>query len=587
MYMCPVVEFAKSEPKAIDSSVGRCQAEITNSYREKFSHLGTIYKMIHKKNKLNNYSSGILYLTGPMRLISSDGIDSTPGGQVRKAILAILALSPDMQCSRRRLIDLLWADKPSKSANGVLRTALFQLRKELASLSEMPLGSDHQRVWIQPTSLEIRKDPDSGELLEGIDLVSEGSEGFEDWLRAARQSLRSEADRRIQVVVTPPVEQRPPALGLVGSLRDFDSDVIPVQANWLLDALSAQISDWIDCPIFDYRKTFVTTSSQDDAGPSVLICAGQFNNGGNEVVSLRVVRALDDVQLWSAQFEIPSPSHRVVDSPELGVFVARTADRLIKSLQQNSTRATAHHILRVMFESDVAKDPTSIQLLDDYWQEMPEASALCLSLYYETLRLGEDWSERRVISKCEIGPAVRKIISDDETGSILMTSAGYAAHYLGFEPEIASDLLITATERSPFQAYCWDHLALFRYHKGQIREACIASDRAMENSRGSPFRAVYETTRAMVAFSEQDYETSSRLSRSALARRPNFSAAMRYGAASLALGGQIEDASRIGRTIRAHAPDFQGESILSGAFRTPNLKTAKRLVTGLCSGGLD
>ena len=75
-----------------------------------------------------------LSLFGGFRLGAADGSIIAIAGQKNQALIALLALSPDMSASREKLIGILWSDSGSQHARNNLRQVLFGLRRDLASV---------------------------------------------------------------------------------------------------------------------------------------------------------------------------------------------------------------------------------------------------------------------------------------------------------------------------------------------------------------------------------------------------------------------------------------------------------------------
>jgi len=148
-----------------------------------------------------------LKLFGTPRLVGPDGSDRTP--RLRKALclLAYLALQPNGQARRERLIDMLWGDRGQAQAQGSLRHALVELRQSLGGQTDDLLIADRFSVRLDTQVLAVdalgmdrllavgtvkavlqASVGWAGELLEGI-----GSPGtaFDHWLEGERASRQS------------------------------------------------------------------------------------------------------------------------------------------------------------------------------------------------------------------------------------------------------------------------------------------------------------------------------------------------------------------------------------------------------------
>jgi len=141
-----------------------------------------------------------LRLFGSLELHSVGGRDVAPAGRKVRALLAYLALSPDVPCSREKLMALLWSDRAEEQARASLRQALTELRHALGDPS--PLRTEQDTVSLDSSAImvdaiEFARLAKAGKLDEAASLyraplldghgVRDGA--YEDWLRAERTRL--------------------------------------------------------------------------------------------------------------------------------------------------------------------------------------------------------------------------------------------------------------------------------------------------------------------------------------------------------------------------------------------------------------
>jgi TolB-like protein len=125
-----------------------------------------------------------------------------------RALLAVLATSPDMRRSRERLAALLWERSAEEQARASLRQTLSEVRRALGLGLDGLLDADADCVWLdrERVSTDVAEferlagssDTDdvegamsiwTGEFLDGFSIRS--AETFEDWLTAERGRLHS------------------------------------------------------------------------------------------------------------------------------------------------------------------------------------------------------------------------------------------------------------------------------------------------------------------------------------------------------------------------------------------------------------
>lgn len=225
-----------------------------------------------------------LYLLGPVRLTDQDGFDRTPKGGVRRALLAVLALSQHGTKSRLSLQDMFWGDRDPVRGASSLRNALSVLKKDLAELGDELITSDAQdvrlnmdRLWVDVAHyasenggalLRQTHGQRLPDLIEGLNVRATGDDTFEDWLRVERQHWIDVLEPRL----APPVEReridpplRDPARTALPDLQShFGIGLLPTisRANALhaglfgdsiMDSIADNLRSLHLAEIYDYR----------------------------------------------------------------------------------------------------------------------------------------------------------------------------------------------------------------------------------------------------------------------------------------------------------------------------------------------
>src|SRR5829696_7998919 len=147
-----------------------------------------------------------LCLLGGFELKASRAMANTP--RKVKALLAYLALSPDVPHARDKLATLLWETSGEGQARQSLRQALVDLRKALPAADNI-LHCTHETVTLGAAAIEVdvlelkrlydRATPEAfeqaaglyrGELLDGL---NSRAPAFEDWLALEATRVREQA----------------------------------------------------------------------------------------------------------------------------------------------------------------------------------------------------------------------------------------------------------------------------------------------------------------------------------------------------------------------------------------------------------
>ena len=159
-----------------------------------------------------------LKLFGNPRLLGPDGADRTPRLKKAFCLLAYLALQPNGQARRERLIGLFWGDRGQVQAQGSLRHALLELRQSLGDQADEVLVADRLSVRLDTLALAVdalkmdrllaagtveallqASAVWAGELLGGI--ASPGT-AFDQWLEAERASRQAAVLQALETALT-------------------------------------------------------------------------------------------------------------------------------------------------------------------------------------------------------------------------------------------------------------------------------------------------------------------------------------------------------------------------------------------------
>ena len=150
-----------------------------------------------------------LKLFGEFRLSSSDGKEITALGRRDRAVLSYLVLCPGQRAGRERLAALIWSNRQDEQARHSLAQSTAVIRKALDDAHKSVVMSDAESLAIDGTAFNVdvvafqeligegtlealhrAGELYSGDLLQGVETRSEG---FDEWLQAERNRLRSMA----------------------------------------------------------------------------------------------------------------------------------------------------------------------------------------------------------------------------------------------------------------------------------------------------------------------------------------------------------------------------------------------------------
>lgn len=558
----------------------------------------------------------LLRLIGPLRLVAPGGADCTPGGEVRKALLAVLALSPGGSRSRAVLKDMFWGAKDPKRAAGSLRSALTTLREELAPAGGL-LRIDGQSVTLDLAAVDVDvlafrdgsaaapPDPDGPDLLEGIDLAGDDREGFEDWLRIERSRWVDFLDAPTPAApggrVAPPREAVPAPRAGIGLLPVVcDAPVVAASGDAILDLIAAEARSLLHAEIYDYRDAMRGPPGPAPApaagpgltlageGPAHLMQLSMQPAGSGLRLALRLCDAGTGRMAWTRT--ATAPAGLLLESAEVGGFLSLVLEQLAATLSpvggyDGAAPGTPYQTMNLMFSLAPDALDRADDLLDRAYAQTGAPIHLGLMSYVDTFRVGESWSTASAVR--DITALTREGLAGGSFDGLYLTTAGYALLYLTDEFELAADLLARAVEVSPGQAIGWDHLAMYHYFQGDYGQALAASERAAHLGRFSPLRYAYDTTLAIIAHATGDLDRATAMGRRALARQPGFSSALKVVASATGLKGDRAAAAGLAQQILQQDPSFRAGRRTPGMARMRDPEAARRMAAGLVAAGLE
>ncbi|WP_108482906.1 AfsR/SARP family transcriptional regulator [Oceaniglobus ichthyenteri] len=552
--------------------------------------------------------AGHVQLVGPLRVRAAGGRDCTPGGTLRKAMFAVLALSEGGSRSRVTLQDMFWSGRDPKQAGGSLRTALSVLRRELAPLGADVLQIDTHTVTLNCAHLSIdvanyrtganpAPDPETApDLLEGLDAEGEAREGFEEWLRAQRVAwydfLDAGAPVAAAVPSTAPILAPPhPGLGLLCVAGDGLSPNLEQGCDAVLDFIGAEARVMCGTDIYDCRDGLSRRFGDvPGAGPAHLLQLFVRPMGQGARLTLKVIETATHRFLWDQRLDCSHPDMLDLHHPAMAEFISRAIEQLATSiLPRSDPTHTApyapYQSLNMMFSLAPNTLERAGDILQSAWAETHDPVHLGLLSYLDTFRVGESWG-KTVGNRPEAAEIAREGLVDGAFNGLYLTTAGYALFYLTDNVELAADLMIRAVEVAPAQALAWDHLALFWHTQGNRSKARFAAERAVALGRFSPLRFAYDTTLSMVAHAEGDFDSAISFGRRALARKPDFSSALRYVTAGLGLLGRTDEAEAMAQRILTLDPTFTADRKTQGLIKMADHEAGEALQKGLLLAGL-
>lgn len=531
--------------------------------------------------------AGVLRVFGPFRVVRDDGLDVTPGGALRQAILAVLATSKGQIKSRRALQDMFWGHETPDRASANLRTAIYQLRQDLKLLGPEVLVADRHAISLAPGRIDVStRQADDGFFLEGLDLGMVGTEVFEDWLREKR--LEDTGEER--PLVRKPDQQAPPIIAspsrhlAIGVLPPAYPDQVADRlwvADRMLDALLRYVTQTTTLDIHDLRLTDQRSNSlpvESGKGATHWVQALVDPAPTGVSIRLRLIEGGTRRLLWMSDPVIGETG----EDDQLGYLQGEPLITCLMAAAKSDTVPDLFPItaLAALFSLDHAQITSTETVLQNMASENRPIID-CLRLFAQVFKVHENLGDEVRIDFDGLCSRLTSLSSSDRSLPLCQSLLGYSMHMLSGDAEMAANLVEAADERAPFLSINLDHMAVMRLVKGDVEGAEKALTRCLRTGAFSPWRYTYEVTGAMVNLAKGDVRQSLFHANQALFRQPRYLAALRYSMVGFAMGGNAPDARRMHARIKALRPNFDLSTWADGLLRRTPAPLGKTLIAGL------
>lgn len=514
---------------------------------------------------------------GPFRVILRQGTDITPSSPLRQAILAVLLEARGQSKSRRSLQEMFWGSATRAKSAANLRTAIYLLKRDLAALGDNAIKADRNVLSLAPNRISLERRGTTGaQYLEGMDLELQDCEGFEDWLREKRcgpELINKPVFTKIGVssgVLSSP--SRHLALGFLPTVHAGLKNADLVRANSLLDTIARSVSHTTKLDIHDLRGFDVETLPlpiETGTGPTHFLQPLVERRGGRLHLTLRLQEVETRRIAWVSE---PFDASNAASEDHAAVATEELLEHLVASKVSSDAPdlfpLTAITALFSLNDELICRTEKQIE-------RMIEAGAPkvfeCLRLFAQVFKENEGVEVASYFAPETLCELVAEVPNSNPMLPLWHSLAGYSAHMLLGENDLAERFLQSSYARAPNLALNLDHLAVLRLVQGDLAGAETAFQRCQKVGASSPWRYTYDVTGSMLAMARGDYRSSLMFANHALMRKPRFIGALRYAMAGFALSGNTRDADRMKTRIHRLRPGYDMAAWTESMVRrTPN-----------------
>jgi TolB-like protein len=214
-------------------------------------------------------------------------------------------------------------------------------------------------------------------------------------------------------------------------------------------------------------------------------------------------------------------------------------------------RAVIHHMTSETTAEALRLFRRAIELDPGY------APAFGMAAYCYVQRKGNRWASDRSQEVADALPLARRAVDLGRDDAVALATGGYTLAFVGGEQDIGNAYVDRALILNPNLPYGWFADAWLRIWRGQPETALRHFAHV---TRLSPFESMMAQIKSSIMFAQSmlgQYDKACSLAEQVLRENPDLHMGLRFGAASFALGGRLEDARRTIARLRRRDPDLR------------------------------
>lgn len=519
---------------------------------------------------------GKLAVTGP------DGADLTPAGS-RKGLglIAVVALAPDMRCTRAEVQALLWSDRTPAQQSGSLRQALAEVRRALGRWSAA-LGSDRAEVWLDPALVRLEPQPDPAlTLLQGLSVPDPA---FEGWLRLQRRVAQSQP---IEAFDPQGAQDTPLHKPRIFILRSPDQPANAAFATSLFaDVLSRSLLEQFTVEICETTARVIQKHKPTD----YVFSAEALVEPGYTAFRVALEAGPRRRRLWFGHQRAPGPpTEDALDRDNLQRLVNEAVEGYAEVLLTDQAPARdrlnasilGRTAVRQVFSMRPDLYPGADDLLDRAFCLDPRGIYLAWRVLLRIVQLVERHPVDAPAVAAEAVALARRAMEFEPLNSMVLAAASNVASLVESNPHAAVELAQRAVRLNRANPFGWDCLSTAALHVGKLEEAHVFAVKAQYLAGDTPFKHWYDMGRALTATVTHRTDEALALA-GAASVMPHFKPPLRYIAALHAHNGQTQAAHAALARLRALEPDFDPEMMeRDPAYPVAALRRSEILRKGL------
>lgn len=286
----------------------------------------------------------VAQIRGRFTVRAAGGQDLTPSNRKERAVLAMLAISPERRLSRRWIEAMLWSESTPARASASLRRAVANLRAAFGEHAPL-LETNRQEIWLAD-ALQIERRPDLIGRADLLEMVEAPDPAFDEWLREVRANDAAQTERRTASTPfrdTAVTEGRGTVI-VIRATADHSTDQGRFVEAIMIDILSARFEAEGADEI--YAGTEPDPERLERAATVLHLELVSMVDDAWWIVHLRALADRDRRFLWSGRLRVPFTPGHLADGIDAQAFASRAITQIM--LRYHAFRNAAQSPLMVM-----------------------------------------------------------------------------------------------------------------------------------------------------------------------------------------------------------------------------------------------
>ena len=470
-----------------------------------------------------------------VRVTGPDGTDLTPSGQKDRAVLALLAMSPEHRRRRLWLQDKLWSDRFEEQSRASLRRSLANIRKSLGVYRDA-LDADKLIVSLRNVKIVMEQiDPSLSEFLEELDVRDPK---FGAWLAEARVGAPAPDPVRLQAPLV--AKQRPPLVRIVGATDHAESDRVFLE-NLVADMIAERLHS--TGPVRIESPSMPPEDEEQDC--DILMEIDGRIESGLWMLVVRLYSGAGRYFLWSGRFSNQVGLSNLWSNPDLPAFVNTVVSATFAKLQTElrfSTVFQLNHAVKQLYTGRRVDLDAASQTLDALASVDMEGTDLALAWSgFERLTRVLEHGEYSDSIADEACVSVQRAVENSMANPTVLALSAIVEMKMGNDPERALVLGRQAMDLSDTNPYALTSVAHTLAFMDRPHESYELSRMAVQSGRNMPNDFTWDMQLCLAALATGRHAEALEAATRSHFKMPNYRPALRYMVALQAMNA-VEDA---------------------------------------------